>query len=127
MFEFEKLNTAPQAHWQHGVCYCGSAPLWKWHYQIRQILSWEREGIVRSIGSEPFTIGRDDCTLTFPQDRFISQHHACITTKNDPNPDPVLVDTESKNGTYYRIRQEVGLKNGDYLFIGKQLIRVELR
>ena len=37
-----------------------------------------------------------------------------------------LVDEESRNGTYVRIQGEQELAHGDYLFLGKQLLRVEM-
>ena len=38
----------------------------------------------------------------------------------------VLIDGSSKNGTFVRIRAEHELAHGDYLFLGKQLLRVEI-
>jgi hypothetical protein len=37
-----------------------------------------------------------------------------------------LVDQGSRNGTYVRIRGERELGNGDYLFLGRNLLRVEV-
>jgi len=37
-----------------------------------------------------------------------------------------LVDLDSRNGTFLRIRGERSLAHGDYLFLGKQLLRVEM-
>ena len=37
-----------------------------------------------------------------------------------------LTDAGSKNGTYVRIEGEHELSHGDYLFLGKQLLRVEM-
>ena len=37
-----------------------------------------------------------------------------------------LTDHESRNGTYIRIKSEQSLGHGDYLFIGRKLLRVEL-
>jgi predicted component of type VI protein secretion system len=38
----------------------------------------------------------------------------------------VLTDYESRNGTYLRLKTEKALSHGDYVFIGKKLLRVEL-
>ena len=37
-----------------------------------------------------------------------------------------LTDLNSRNGTYVRIKAERDLAHGDYLFIGRKLLRVEL-
>ena len=37
-----------------------------------------------------------------------------------------LTDMDSKNGTYIRIKAEKALAHGDYVFIGRKLLRVEL-
>ena len=37
-----------------------------------------------------------------------------------------VTDQESRNGTYVRIQGEQELAHGDYLFLGKQLLRVEM-
>ena len=37
-----------------------------------------------------------------------------------------LTDHDSRNGTYVRIKTETTLGHGDYVFIGRKLLRVEL-
>ena len=37
-----------------------------------------------------------------------------------------LTDNGSKNGTYLRVKGSQPLGHGDYLFLGKQLLRVEM-
>jgi predicted component of type VI protein secretion system len=37
-----------------------------------------------------------------------------------------LTDLNSRNGTYVRLKTERELGHGDYLFIGRKLLRVEL-
>ena len=38
----------------------------------------------------------------------------------------LLSDLGSRNGTYLRIRDEMELKHGDYLFVGRTLVRIEI-
>ena len=38
----------------------------------------------------------------------------------------LLTDFDSRNGTYLRLKTEKALAHGDYVFIGKKLLRVEL-
>ena len=37
-----------------------------------------------------------------------------------------ISDLGSKNGTFVRITEEAPLQNGDYVFLGQQLLRVEM-
>jgi hypothetical protein len=37
-----------------------------------------------------------------------------------------LTDLNSRNGTYVRLRAEKELSHGDYLFLGRKLLRVEI-
>jgi predicted component of type VI protein secretion system len=37
-----------------------------------------------------------------------------------------LTDLNSRNGTYVRLKVEKELGHGDYLFIGRKLLRVEI-
>jgi pSer/pThr/pTyr-binding forkhead associated (FHA) protein len=37
-----------------------------------------------------------------------------------------LTDFDTKNGTYLRIKAEMPLSHGDYVFIGRRLLRVEM-
>ena len=70
------------------------------------------------------TIGREDCDLNFPEDVFMSATHARIAIS--PDGSFMLIDNNSKNGTYLRVRGERELSHGDYVFLGKQLLRVEI-
>ena len=38
----------------------------------------------------------------------------------------MLTDLGSKNGTFLRINKEAALNHGDYIFMGQQLLRVEI-
>ncbi|MFT5433902.1 MAG: pSer/pThr/pTyr-binding forkhead associated (FHA) protein [Myxococcota bacterium] len=123
LFQFGLFQSAIGERWVGDTCFCGSAPLWNWQFQVGQILSRGRSGVMRCVETGRLTIGREDCSLSFAQDRFMSHYHAQVVPEDDQF---FLQDTDSKNGTYYRIRGDVGLQNGDYLFLGRQLIRIEL-
>jgi pSer/pThr/pTyr-binding forkhead associated (FHA) protein len=79
--------------------------------------------IVRARG-DSVTMGREGNDVNFPDDPFISGRHAEIAI----NPDGtfVLADQGSKNGTFVRIAGETPLVHGDYVFVGQQLLRVEI-
>ena len=69
------------------------------------------------------TIGREDCMMNFLNDVYMSPKHASVETAGGGF---LLTDLESQNGTYVRIEQERALAHGDYVFVGKQLLRVEV-
>ena len=52
----------------------------------------------------------------------VEQRKARLETRGH---ETLLKDLNSRNGTYFRIKTEVPLSNGDYVFIGRQLLRVE--
>ena len=69
------------------------------------------------IGSEP------SCDLTI-DDPFVSRTHCTIERRASGS---VLVkDQGSRNGTFVRTKGALELYHGDYLFVGQQLLRVEI-
>jgi pSer/pThr/pTyr-binding forkhead associated (FHA) protein len=62
--------------------------------------------------------------INFPLDVYMSSEHAQLELSPDGR--VVLTDMGSKNGTYVRVHGHRSLKHGDYLFLGKQLLRVEM-
>ena len=68
-------------------------------------------------------IGREDGDLNFPGDIYMSAKHATVESSGDKF---ILTDHDSRNGTYIRIKTERALTHGDYIFIGRKLLRVEL-
>ena len=91
--------------------------------RLVHILQGGKVGGVYMIDKSPLTVGRDGCDLNFPGDRFISGRHAQVVQNGDRF---LLEDIGSKNGTYYRIQDKTELKHSSYVFIGDQLLRVEL-
>jgi pSer/pThr/pTyr-binding forkhead associated (FHA) protein len=69
------------------------------------------------------SIGRESNDINFPDDPFISGHHAQVSyAEGRLN----LTDLGSKNGTFLRVNEESRLEHGDYVFMGQQLLRVEI-
>jgi pSer/pThr/pTyr-binding forkhead associated (FHA) protein len=93
-------------------------------FRITQILRGGGEGMVVCARDNRCTIGREDCDLNFPEDMYMSASHARISAS--PDGTFTLTDNTSKNGTYLRLRGERELSHGDYLFLGHQLLRVEI-
>jgi FHA domain len=90
---------------------------------IQRLRGGEIGMIYRSRG-ETISIGREGNDVNFLDDPFISGKHAQIAISADGQ--VTLTDLGSKNGTFVRINDEAELKNGDYVFLGQQLLRVEL-
>ncbi|MGB0679686.1 MAG: FHA domain-containing protein [Polyangiales bacterium] len=93
-------------------------------FRIVQLLCGGRRGMELCSASGRVRIGRYDNDMNFPDDVFMSGHHATIEAGADGSIQ--LRDEGSKNGTYVRVHQEQKLQHGDYVFIGHQLLRVEV-
>src|SRR5439155_15204443 len=78
--------------------------------------------VFRPVGDNA-TLGREGNDINFPDDPFISGRHAQLRVA-----DGVLsiTDLGSRNGTFVRVNGEEPLRHGDYVFLGQQLLRVEI-
>ena len=76
------------------------------------------------LGPEGAIIGREKGDVIFPRDRFMSSRHARIWVGEDN--EYRLEDMNSSNGTWLKIWERRALANGDFLFVGQQLFRLEL-
>lgn len=81
-------------------------------------------GLIYRAREDKLTIGRENCDVNFPDDPFISGIHTELSI--DAEGGFTLRDMGSKNGTFTRIADERLLHHGDYVFIGQQLLRVEI-
>jgi len=66
------------------------------------------------------SIGRVEGEATFPHDGYLSSRHAQIVARGGRY---YLVDLNSRNGTFIRIKDEVELQTGDTFLVGKQLFK----
>jgi len=90
---------------------------------VRQNLRGGQIGwVFRPLG-EVVTLGREGNDINFPEDPFISGHHAELKLAGGVLS---VTDLGSRNGTFVRIHGERVLKHGDYVFLGQQLLRVEI-
>jgi pSer/pThr/pTyr-binding forkhead associated (FHA) protein len=94
-------------------------------FRVVQLLAGGGEGRIVSSQGTTLTLGREANHMNFPQDRFISGRHARLDSASDSH-HIILTDTGSRNGTFVRIKGAVELFHGDYIFIGQQLLRVEI-
>ncbi len=92
-------------------------------FRIVQGLRGGSTGLAYRADSDVVSLGRDGNDINFPDDPFISGHHAQVSSENRYIR---LTDLGSKNGTFLRVNGERELVHGDYVFIGQQLLRVEI-
>ncbi len=111
-----------------GTCFFGS-PRSTAKLAIGQQLAGGQTGLYfRTLGTQ-LTIGREGNDINFPEDPFLSARHVVVQIVGDPQaPDPMIqvTDQGSRNGTFVRVRGEVALAPGDQLFLGQQLLQVEI-
>ncbi|MCA9547113.1 MAG: FHA domain-containing protein [Myxococcales bacterium] len=92
-------------------------------FRLTQLFEGGRSGLCYFVRGDTVTVGREGCDVNFGDDRFISGRHCRI----DFTPQgATITDLQSRNGTYVRIQGQRELSHGDYLFLGKQLLRVEI-
>lgn len=102
--------------------YFYSSPKRPTGFRLTQLLRGGSTGMV--IGAkEAVTVGRDGCDMNFPNDAYMSGRHCKLEINGGRF---MLADTGSKNGTYFRIRGERELGHGDYVFVGRELLRVDI-
>lgn len=91
--------------------------------EILQHLRGGATGAVFRMETAVATVGREGNNIDFPEDPFISGRHAEIRLEG---PSLSIKDLGSRNGTFVRINNEQVLRHGDYVFMGQQLLRVEI-
>ena len=80
------------------------------------------DGITYNLLGDQIDIGRTEGDLLF-EDPHLAPRHARIVASLTGR---VLTPLETRNGVYVRLRGPVDLQDGDYLLMGKQVLRFEL-
>jgi pSer/pThr/pTyr-binding forkhead associated (FHA) protein len=114
-----KLNDVPGPD----GTYFYSSPKHQSPFRISQMLHGGITGMTVCARSSTLQIGREGGDLNFPIDLYMSGSHCKI---EESGGNLVLTDANSRNGTYVRLKEERELGHGDYLFIGRKLLRVEI-
>jgi pSer/pThr/pTyr-binding forkhead associated (FHA) protein len=122
IFRFEVVETDDDVVAADGT-YFFSSPKRRNYFRLVQILVGGREGLRYHAKRKSLIIGRERCDLNFPLDRFISGSHSKVEMTDTGCK---LSDMGSRNGTFIRIHNETELTHGDYVFLGQQLLRVEI-
>jgi pSer/pThr/pTyr-binding forkhead associated (FHA) protein len=100
-----------------------SSPKYHMPFRILQLLQGGAVGMTVCARGNSLQIGREGGELNFPGDLYMSAGHCKIEDKAG---NLQLTDMGSRNGTYVRVRDERELNHGDYVFIGRKLLRVEI-
>jgi pSer/pThr/pTyr-binding forkhead associated (FHA) protein len=79
------------------------------------------DGITYNLLGDQIDIGRAEGDLLF-EDPHLAPRHARIVASLTGR---VLTPLETRNGVYVRLRGPVDLQDGDYLLMGKQVLRFE--
>ena len=103
--------------------YFYSSPKHPAQFKIIQILQGGAAGMAVCARGQGLQIGREGGDLNFPGDLYMSASHCKL---EDAGGKLTLTDLNSRNGTYVRLKAERELGHGDYLFIGRKLLRVEI-
>lgn len=100
-----------------------SSPKHPTAFRLVQLLEGGSTGMTVCARGSALQIGRENGDLNFPGDVYMSAQHCTVA---DEGGKFTLTDHDSRNGTYVRIKTETTLGHGDYVFIGRKLLRVEL-
>ena len=103
--------------------YFYSSPKHPAQFKIIQILQGGAAGMAVCARGQALQIGREGGDLNFPGDLYMSASHCKLEESGGKL---TLTDLNSRNGTYVRLKAERELGHGDYLFIGRKLLRVEI-
>jgi pSer/pThr/pTyr-binding forkhead associated (FHA) protein len=103
--------------------YFYSSPKYPSAFRLNQLLEGGSVGMTVCTRGTNIQIGREDGDLNFPADLFMSARHCTVEEREGRY---YLTDLDSRNGTYVRIKAERALNHGDYVFIGRRLLRVEM-
>jgi len=103
--------------------YFYSSPKHPSPFRLAQLLQGGSVGMVVCARGSSIQVGREGGDLNFPVDLYMSSSHCRIEEVNGKF---TLTDMGSRNGTYVRIKGERELAHGDYIFLGRKLLRVEM-
>jgi pSer/pThr/pTyr-binding forkhead associated (FHA) protein len=123
LFRHDVTPRASDGPEQDGT-YFYSSPKHTSPFRLTQILQGGITGMVVCARANALQIGREGADLNFPGDLYMSGSHCRIEDVGGGK--FTLTDLNSRNGTYVRLKSERDLSHGDYLFIGRKLLRVEL-
>ena len=120
-----RIDATPRPSDQPGPdgTYFYSSPKHQSPFRITQMLQGGSAGMTVCARGSSLQIGREGGDLNFPSDLYMSAAHCKIEEAGGKF---TLTDMSSRNGSYVRLKAERELSHGDYVFIGRKLLRVEI-
>ena len=122
LFRLEATPRATDGQDPDGT-YFYSSPKHPSPFRLVQVFQGGAIGMIVCARGSTLQIGREGSDLNFPIDLYMSGAHCKIDEQGGKF---TLTDLSSRNGTYIRIKAERELAQGDYVFIGRKLLRVEM-
>lgn len=122
VFRVERATPVAEGPEADGT-YFYASPSKPWSFKVIQVLRGGIPGMTVHDDGGQLVIGREDCAMNFPTDLYLDPKHVKLQQEGGQ---VVLTDLGTMNGTFLRIGQEKELGHGDYVFVGKQLLRVEV-
>ncbi len=122
-FRFDELEGAEEFPTDDGTLFFTS-PRRKGSFRVVQILDGGKTGMSSTSSKDELSIGGEGATVAFTADPFLSELH-CKISKNSTG-SFAIEDLGSTNGTYVRVDGKESLAHGDYVYIGNELLRVEI-
>ncbi len=118
----EGIGKAPAERDKAGTLFLCS-PCLDDYFSLTQLLAGGKPGQSIKARKPQLAIGREQADLSFPDDRFMSHRHAMVEKRTGK---AFLRDSQSRNGTFFKLRAgtEYHLSDGDFVFIGRQLLKV---
>jgi hypothetical protein len=116
----EEISLLPLV--RHGVALFGSPPREPWG-RLMQIIPSGGYRDVRHLSGGEVVIGREEGDIVFRDDAFLSRRHAALSWDGSR---AQIADLGSSNGTFVRMTAPTGLRHGDHVRMGDQLLRLEL-
>lgn len=80
------------------------------------------EGVSYKLSTQEHVIGRLEGTIIYPEDHYLSPHHANLYYENDKL---YLRDEGSVNGVFIKLKEPIELQDGDHFLTGEQLLRFD--
>ncbi len=122
VFRVDPPEVVGEADLPDGTAFYAS-PFATMHFKITQLLEGGAAGVTICARAPQLQIGREGGDLNFPTDLYMSASHCKL---EEAGGKITLTDLNSRNGTYVRLHEEHQLVHGDYIFIGRKLLRVEI-
>ena len=122
LFRVEPMPTVTDEADATGT-YFYASPVYECPFRVVQLLRGGAPGLTHCPRGSRVTVGRQGCDINVDSDRHLSIEHCVLEQDSDGFS---LTDLDSRNGTYIRIKSDHAVDHGDYLMMGKEVLRVEL-